>query len=129
MGRFKARKHKFPEEIEFLGHADVLARSHPRDRAVPGIYFLIRGTAIVYVGQSKNLPVRIHQHRRENEKAFDQFAVYPCDASLLDKMEQHYIAMFRPPYNSSTKFTAKMLSGEDARHAYMVQQAANEARE
>jgi hypothetical protein len=121
MGRFKTREHKIPDEIELLGLADVLARSHPRDRAVPGIYFLIRGTEIVYVGQSKNLPVRIQQHRRKNGMEFDRFTVYPCAASLLDKMEQHYIAMFRPPYNGSMKLTAEMLSGEDARHAYVVQ--------
>lgn len=99
MARFKRRVYTFPEEIEFLGLADVLARSHPRERTVPGIYFLIDGQEVVYVGQSMNLPLRIHQHRRANEKKFDRFTVYPCPAKLLDKIERHYIQLLRPKYN------------------------------
>lgn len=121
MAKFKKREHKFPEEIEMLGLTDVLARSHPRDRVVPGIYFLIDGNEVVYVGQSMNLPMRIHQHRLKDEKKFDRFTVYPCDKALLDRLEGHYIARFSPRYNTMRKFTATSMNAREAHQALLIQ--------
>lgn len=120
MARFKRRQYPMPDEIEFLGLVDILARAHPRDRRVPGIYFLIDGQEIVYVGQSMNLPLRIDQHRRESRKTFDRFTVYPCPEKLLDKLERHYIHVFRPKYNATPVDANDFLSGKDARDAARI---------
>lgn len=61
-----------------------------------GIYFLIEGEKIVYVGQSVNVYSRISYH---HDKVFESFAFIPCEKEMLDKLESLYIHVFRPPLN------------------------------
>ena len=62
-----------------------------------GVYFLIDGNKVVYVGQSVNVYARIASH---HSKAFDRFAFIPCSREVLDNLESLYIHILRPPLNA-----------------------------
>jgi hypothetical protein len=62
-----------------------------------GVYFLIDGDRVVYVGQSVNVYARIASH---HSKVFDRFAFIPCGKEVLDNLESLYIHIFRPPLNA-----------------------------
>lgn len=72
-----------------------------------GIYFLVRGAHVVYVGQSVSLLSRVSQHRRE--KQFDGVLVLPVsgpmgsrpDQARLDAVEGAFIRYLRTPLNVS----------------------------
>ncbi len=61
-----------------------------------GVYFLLDGSDVVYVGQSKNVFSRIAEHR---DKRFDRYAYVPCEEVSLDTLESFYIYMLRPKLN------------------------------
>jgi predicted GIY-YIG superfamily endonuclease len=82
-----------------LEREQILAASIPKS-IVCGIYFLIRGERIVYVGQSKNVLRRIGRHV-DNGKIFDSFSFCPCAESDLDRLEAAYIAALYPENNYS----------------------------
>lgn len=69
-----------------------------------GVYFLIDGDEIVYVGQSINIMVRISTH---NDKKFDRYAYIACDKSSLDFLESIYIHFLRPRLNGDQTSTMK----------------------
>lgn len=74
------------------------------DTAVPrnglcGIYFLVRGSSVVYVGQSINVYKRLSEHMGARIIDFDKYHVLPCAAELMDILETSYIAKFRPYWN------------------------------
>lgn len=62
-----------------------------------GIYFLISGERVVYVGQSVNVFARVRQHL--SDKEFDSYAYILADAGLLNVLESLYIHTLRPPLN------------------------------
>lgn len=64
-----------------------------------GIYFLMQGSEIVYVGQSTNCNFRIGNHLSDEQKVFDSYFMVECIESRLDEMEAKYIVKFRPKYN------------------------------
>lgn len=62
-----------------------------------GCYLLYDGDAIVYVGESDNVPRRIHDHIRENTKQFSKYQYIPCkDRKTLEKQ---LIDILQPKYN------------------------------
>lgn len=66
-----------------------------------GLYFLIYGSEIVYVGQTKaSILSRLAFH--EKDKIFDRITIlqYPIDCNL-DAIEAAYIYHFEPRYNST----------------------------
>ncbi|MFN2455414.1 MAG: hypothetical protein ABR577_14455 [Pyrinomonadaceae bacterium] len=79
----------------------ILANKRPIYPKVTGIYFLIRGSEIVYVGQSVDIMNRIAQHSREALKEFDSFSMLECPAEYLATLEAYFIFKFRPRLNSS----------------------------
>jgi hypothetical protein len=66
-----------------------------------GIYFLIDGHEIVYVGQSENVFSRLAQHAREGVKRFNRFHWVKCHRALLLELEASYIAALTPRYNQT----------------------------
>ena len=71
-----------------------------------GVYCLVRGDVVVYVGQSKDVLRRLYEHRRQSKfeqlgrKQFDRIAVFPCkDALETDRLESRLIAKLQPEYN------------------------------
>jgi len=81
---------------------DIVAASQPWDR-VCGVYFLIKGNRVVYVGQSMNVHSRIPSHTIT--KDFDSVTVISCDKDQLDVLESLYIYMLDPPLNSNNERT------------------------
>lgn len=66
---------------------------------VSGVYFLCRGAAVVYVGQSTNVISRIATHSGEGVKEFDRAYFVGVPRSRLDDVEAAFIRFFRPEYN------------------------------
>ncbi len=79
------------EEIVSAATTDLLARRC-------GVYFLVSGSRIIYVGQSVNVPSRVMEHR--GSKRFDAAAYIQCPPELLDIMESIYIHAIRPSMNA-----------------------------
>lgn len=76
-----------------------------------GVYLLYRDGAVVYVGQSKCMLVRIYIHRNLARKrlpdwllpirgiVFDRVEVIPCHPDRIDNLERGLIALHTPVYN------------------------------
>ena len=60
-----------------------------------GVYFLIKGDRVVYVGQSVNIFARISSHVQS--KDFDSYAYVSCPIDKLDILESLYIHTLSPP--------------------------------
>lgn len=79
---------------------EVVEAAVPLDNMV-GIYFLIKDSEVVYVGQSTvNILGRVAKHIR-NGKEFDSFSYMRCDVEDIDAMEAKYITAFSPRLNTS----------------------------
>ena len=64
-----------------------------------GIYFLISGDEVVYVGQSVNIYSRIQEHSKL--KQFERYAYIHCSVEMLDKLESLYIHFLQPKLNGN----------------------------
>ncbi|MBP0714871.1 GIY-YIG nuclease family protein [Burkholderia sola] len=62
-----------------------------------GVYFLIKGERVCYVGQSINIEARVRTHY--DRFKFEAIAYIQCEQSSLDKMESLYIHTLRPECN------------------------------
>lgn len=60
-----------------------------------GVYFLIKGIKVIYVGQSVNVFARISSHVQY--KDFDSYAYVSCSRDKLDILESLYIHTLSPP--------------------------------
>lgn len=79
-----------------LLRADEIAASALPWSTASGVYFLLQGSEVVYVGQSVSVYARIAQHEH---KRFDRYAFVPCAKEMLDQMESLYIHLLRPRLN------------------------------
>lgn len=80
-----------------------------------GIYALLYGGIVVYIGQASKAPVdRIYAHRSlRSRKApawlpikgmlFDEVHVLPCHVDRLDEVERAMIDLYKPKYNVKLK--------------------------
>jgi hypothetical protein len=80
-------------------HIAILEAAIPTSKA-SGVYFLIRGGEVAYVGQSVDVLHRIARHRREG-KLFDAFSYIECDRDDMDRLETLYIKALVPLENLS----------------------------
>ena len=60
-----------------------------------GVYFLIKGSKVIYVGQSVNVFARISSHAQYRD--FDSYAYVSCPKDRLDILESLYIHTLNPP--------------------------------
>lgn len=74
---------------------------HPADKATCGIYFLYAKNTCIYIGQSKNIHVRIrdHQNPGSERRGFDRFAFIEVPPDSLDAAEAYYIVLMNPTLN------------------------------
>ena len=77
---------------------EEIVESASKWKKATGIYFLVKGSKVVYVGQSVHVYSRIASHQ---DKEFDSFAYIPCDEDMLDKLESLYIHVLRPERNGN----------------------------
>ena len=75
----------------------IVAEAMPRE-ATSGVYFLVQDLEVVYVGQSRNVFVRVSEHK---DKAFNRYAFLPCSHAMLDQLESLYIHVLRPKMNGN----------------------------
>lgn len=64
-----------------------------------GVYFLIDGEEIVYVGKSTACESRVNVHIKDPNKKFDRYKIIPLDEPLISEAEALYILKFTPKYN------------------------------
>lgn len=76
-----------------------LKKEIPLDRG--GIYFLINGDSVVYVGQGKDVDARICFHLSDGEKEFTHYSFIACSSAQRNDLEAHYIFTLRPIYNKN----------------------------
>lgn len=67
----------------------------------PGIYYLIKDSEIVYIGQSTNMFNRIGSHATAGKKDFDSFYTKPLPRDQLYHHEVREILKHRPRYNKT----------------------------
>jgi len=79
-----------------LLRADEIADASLPWAKVSGVYFLLDGDEVVYVGQAVDVYSRIGRH---TEKRFDRYAFVPCHVDALDRLESLYIHCLRPRLN------------------------------
>ena len=78
----------------------VIAAKSVKFAVICGVYFLLDGVEIVYVGQGIDCYRRVCQHYAEGKKKFDAYYIIPCAVEGLDDMEAMYIAKFGPKLNA-----------------------------
>jgi hypothetical protein len=68
----------------------------------PGVYFVIDGDVVMYIGRAVNLRNRWKNHHRLNQVRGARIVwLAISDAALLDGIEQACIAYFQPALNGS----------------------------
>ncbi len=85
-----------PEKIREIPNL----KSIPIGEYPPGIYFLVHGENILYVGQSVNPLSRIPQHK---DKPFSRAYMIPVPSSALNSVEGALIRTLNPPLNCGEK--------------------------
>ena len=71
---------------------------------IGGIYFLLQNYVVVYVGQSKNIYLRISSHIAQGEKKFDYACAIKCEESQRDALEAAFMGLLKPKYNAEKGF-------------------------
>jgi hypothetical protein len=79
---------------------------------VCGIYFLVDGDEVVYVGQSVDVAARVPQHTLD--KTFSRSVFLPVAASDLTAVEHAFIHLLRPKYNKSENCGRTSLTPADS---------------
>jgi hypothetical protein len=92
-------KHGHVDARGLLEHETISRKALLYDH-VCGVYFLLLGENIVYVGQSTNVLTRISSHQLEGAKIFDRIFVVECRQAELCHLEALYIDKFKPRYNA-----------------------------
>lgn len=85
-----------PSLPEIGSPVDVPSTAYARS----GIYFLLLGGEVVYVGQAIDMRKRIGNHLVEAVKHFDSVCCVPCGEQNLLKLERFFIEKFVPRYNN-----------------------------
>lgn len=83
------------EEHELLSHTLPV-------EPLCGIYFLLDGSEVVYVGQSVDILQRLTVHRQRPKVAFTACAYQPFNEDDLDRAEAFFIERFNPHGNIHT---------------------------
>jgi hypothetical protein len=89
----------FYYRAELHTEAEITAAAKPIEGAGVGVYFLVKGGQVVYVGQSRCVAGRIATHHANTSRPFDSWSWLPCDKSQLDTLERLYITALVPEYN------------------------------
>ncbi len=65
-----------------------------------GVYFLLHGSSIVYIGKSTDIIVRITRHERDGLMLFDSVRYIELPEHALHERERGLICRIRPKHNS-----------------------------
>ena len=78
---------------------NIVAMAQPYE-PVCGVYFLILGNDVVYIGQSINVHCRVAEHKK-NGVAFDKWHFIECEKEWLSDLESAFIWQFSPSLNKA----------------------------
>jgi hypothetical protein len=73
--------------------------------AAIGIYHLLAGDRVQYIGQSRNCMARVGAWLSAAPGAFDRWHFYPCELGALDRVEREHIEQWQPPMNRAGRVT------------------------
>lgn len=65
-----------------------------------GVYFLVWDDQLVYVGRSRYVQKRVHEHRQEGRPFQRVAAILGLSDAGMQEVEDAYYSVFRPPWNS-----------------------------
>ncbi len=70
-----------------------------------GVYFLLAGDEIVYIGQSRNIEARVASHKSVLKyiAPFDTVLYVECERKELNKLESQYMQKYSPTLNTKHK--------------------------
>lgn len=92
-----------PESARNVLSALVAPVSEPKELAIIppicGVYLLILGDDVVYVGQSIDVVARVNNHVNERKKQFDRAVYFECHEGHLKEVEWAFILKLKPRYN------------------------------
>jgi excinuclease UvrABC nuclease subunit len=80
------------ERFQSLDNAQALSLAD-----YSGVYFLCKGSTIVYVGKAKNIARRVRSH--VGVKDFDTFMTMRVPEEMLASVEMHWIQRLQPKLN------------------------------
>ncbi len=95
-------------EGEWLSPEEIAAVAMPH-APVCGVYFLISGREVQYIGQARDVDVRLSQHWKDG-KRWERVTVIECDLKHLDLVESAYIHRFQPPLNGRQRGTGRIVA-------------------
>ena len=80
-----------------------------KTREKQGIYFLYnQDKELIYIGQSRNIYIRLLEHIAENKKQFDSFkAIKIDDSDFMELMEIYLIQLYKETHNLLNRLTIK----------------------
>lgn len=87
-----------PDNNAFVNVEEALAEPVIEPPPTCGVYLLKVEDAVVYVGRSTSLAIRLATHRRSG-RPFDEAQVIPCDEVTADWLERELIRTLAPPQN------------------------------
>ena len=76
---------------------------------IAGVYFLLDGEVVVYIGQSTDIHTRIKSHELEGEKKYDSVYFIECPKRNLKTLEMNMIIRYDPKYNIQGSGKAKKI--------------------
>jgi len=84
-----------------LSNAEIVQNAVLLPLCHSGIYYLLDGDEIVYIGQSRNVSYRIAAHISEGQKIFNRYLFFPCNIEDLNATECEEIIKYKPKYNKT----------------------------
>lgn len=95
----KLTRAHIPTDGRGLTGTDHIVKHAAVYQRLAGVYFLLLGAEIVYVGQSVNVLARLASHQTRGEIEFDRFFIERCSQDQLVNLEAMYIAKLKPRHN------------------------------
>jgi hypothetical protein len=88
----------------------------PVPELLSGVYLLMQGDEVVYVGQTRDLMTRLMGHLKDG-KQFDGVRFIAVEASLKDRTEAELIFRFKPKYNGRSSWKGLQYYPQSSRDA------------
>jgi hypothetical protein len=78
---------------------------------VSGVYMLLQGSTVRYIGRSSHIYRRLNDHSRKGVE-WNKFKIFPCrDAVRMAELERELIAKYQPDLNIAMKDRPVVRSG------------------
>ena len=106
----RVAKRVYTKSNRTVVHGMIARLSSPWPKKRSGVYFLIRGGQVMYVGQSSDVFARVAQHARTRE--FDHWHWFAYPPERLIERETHWMRRLAPLWNEYGRVYAERI-GQD----------------